>query len=202
MEFVMPQTMTQVTTGVASQNNKVYSGPVVPLKNRSNCPSARQLAASIMAGQNFGPILRTLVREGTVRDVDAASKLVDAFVQWYSTGSVTKTKSYVMFEGDVDQVLHAMLLNSKWYMAFCHATTGVYTHHEPIGESGLTVEETADAALFTARLLERTWGADLSPHLQVYVDAVNTGNNNVVSVSCVGNDGPFDIVPIETDVTR
>ncbi len=195
----MTQTTNQAATHVASTSNNVYSGPVIPLKHRPNCPSARQLATTILATQDFGPILRTMVREGAAQDVDVATELVSAFVQWYSTGSVTKTRSYAMFEGGVDQVLHAMLHNSKWYMAFCHVTTGVFTHHEPISESGLTADEAAETALFTARLLQHTWGEDLSPHLQVYVDAINTGNINVVSVSCVSNDGPFDIVPLQTE---
>ena len=194
------QAQTQVATVVTSAIGKAYSGPVIPLKHRSDCPTAQQLAATIMSGQNFGPILRTMVLEGTAQDVAVANELVAAFVQWYSTGSVTKTRSYVMFEGEVDGVMHTMVLNTKWYMAFCHQTTGVYTHHEPIGETGLTTEEVAEAVLFTARLLERIWGTDLSPHLQVYVDAVNSGNYNAVSVSCASNGGPFDIVPIDTEV--
>ena len=168
--------------------------PIVPLKHRKDCPSARSLFASIMAKQDFGPIIRTLVREQVASDADEAQNLLQAFVQWYATGSVTKTKSFVMFVGKVDQVFHTMILNSKWYMAFCLATTGVYTHHEPIAETGLTDEEIMDAALYTTRLLESTWGVDLNPHLQAYVEKVKAGNYDAATVSCPSSDTIFNIV--------
>lgn len=178
------------TTGKARES-------VIPLKHRADCPSARKLFASIMASHDFSPILRSLLREQKATNEAEAQELLEAFVQWYSTGSVTKTKSYVMFSGKVDDVLHAMILNSKWYMAFCYVTTSVYTHHEPIGETGLTNDEIMEAAMFTARLLERTWGEDLNRHLQLHVNEIKNGNAGAASVSCAGNDGPFDIVPIE-----
>lgn len=181
---------TTLTPSATSQ----YKGPVVPLKHRKDCPSARTLFATIMAKQDFGPIIRTLVREQVASDTAEAQSFIQAFVQWYATGSVSKTKSFVMFVGKVDQVFHTMILNSKWYMAFCHETTGVYTHHEPISEASLTDEEIMDAAMFTARLLESTWGTDLSHHLYEYVEKVKTGDYDVATVSCAGNDGPFDIV--------
>lgn len=172
-----------------------YSGPVVPLKHRPDCPSARTLFATIMAEQDFGPIARELVREQHAADLLEAQGLIEAFVQWYATGSVTKTKSFVMFAGKVDTVFHTMILNSPWYMRFCYTTTGVYTNHEPIAEMGMSPEDITDAAVFTAGLLESAWGNDLSPHLRCYVDAVKAGNYAAATVSCPSNDGPFDIVP-------
>ena len=171
--------------------------PVVPLKHRQECPSAQKLFADIMANHDFSPIVRTLVRERVATNKKEATELIKAFAQWYATGSVTKTKSYVMFVGEVDEVLHAMILNSKWYMTFCYRTTGVYTHHEPIGETGLKDDEVVEAAMFTARLLERTWGEGLSVYLKGHVENAKHGTSLASSVSCVGNDGPFDIVPIE-----
>ena len=172
-----------------------YVGPIIPLKNRPDCPIARTLFAKIMAEQDFGPIARTLVHEKNVSNMAEANDLIEAFIQWYATGSVTKTNSFVMFEGPVDKVFHTMILNSPWYMRFCHTTTGVYTNHEPIAEMGMSPEDITDAAVFTAGLLEATWGADLSPHLRVYIDAVKTGNYAAATVSCPSNDGEFDIVP-------
>lgn len=172
-------------------------GPVVPLKHRTDCPTARELFATIMANQDFGPVARTLIREGKAEHPAQAALLIEAFVQWYAAGSVTKTKSYVMFAGPVDEVLHAAILNSKWYMAFCHETTGVYTHHEPISETGLSEEDAMDAAAFTARLLKETWGAELSTYLRHHIDEVASGKYSAASVSCVGNGAPFDIVPVE-----
>jgi hypothetical protein len=149
-----------------------------------------------MATQDFSPIVRGLLREKITKDRAEAVQLIEAFVQWYATGSVTVRKSYVMFVGEVDLVLHEMILNSKWYMNFCYNTTGVYTHHEPIGEMGMNDHEVMEAALFTANLLTETWGKELHPKLQEYVDKVTTGSYGPSSVSCVGNGGPFDIVPI------
>lgn len=185
------------TTQVAPVATGSTRNPTVPLKHRLGCPSARKLFVDIMAKHDFAPIVRTLLREQKVTNEVEAQELVEAFIQWYATGSVTKTKSYVMFSGKVDDVLHAMILNSKWYMVFCYATTGVYTHHEPAGETDLTDEEIMEAATFTTRLLERTWGEDLNPYLQLHVNEIRSGNADVASVSCVSNGGPFDIVPVE-----
>ena len=171
-----------------------YNCPVIPLKHRPDYPSARTLFAKIMTEQDFGPIARELVREQKAADMKEAQDLIEAFVQWYATGSVTKTKSFVMFEGQVDQVFHTMILNSPWYMLFCHNFTGVYTKHEPIAEMGTSREDIADAAVYTTGLLESTWGIDLSQHLRYYVEAVQIGNYAAATVSCPSNDSLFDIV--------
>lgn len=181
----------QTKTPVATRHT-----PVTPLKHRPDCPTAKELFAHIKATTDFAPVVRTLAREGRV-EVGRVDELVDAFVQWYATGSVTQSRSYVMFAGQVDEVLHAAILNTKWYMAFCHATTGVYTHHEPIGETGLNEDEVADAAMFTARLLDQTWGAGLNNFLRLDVEKVKRGEFTAASVSCTGNYGPFDIVPVD-----
>jgi hypothetical protein len=185
---------TSLSSPVRSPAASNYTGPVVPLKHRPECPSARALFQKIMAEQDFGPIARELVREKHAADSAEAQGLIEAFVQWYATGSVTKTTSFVMFAGKVDMVFHTMILNSPWYMRFCYTTTGVYTNHEPIAELGLSPEDIMDAASYTTRLLEATWDDDLSPHLRCYVDAVKTGDFAAATVSCPSNDGPFDIV--------
>lgn|GEM_PF-3452193 len=175
-----------------------YAGPIVPLKHLPNCPDAKTFFGKIMATQDFSPIIRGLLREKVAQDRAEAIYLIEAFVQWYATGSITVRQSYVMFVGEVDLVLHEMILNSKWYMHFCYSTTGVYTHHEPIGEMGLDENEVTQAALFTTNLLTDTWGKELHPKLQEFVDRVTTGSYGTSSVSCVANEGPFDIVPTHT----
>lgn len=182
-------TLTQAAQAAKTTSHRT---PTIPLKHQPNCPSAQQLFADIMANHDFGPIIRSLLREQKAADEAEAQDLIQAFVQWYATGSVTKTKSYVMFEGQVDQVFHQMILNSPWYMAFCHSTTGVYTHHEPISESPLTDAEVLEAAMFTLRLLNYTWGEELHPQFK----ALKEDGLTPVSVSCVGNQASFDIVPI------
>ncbi len=172
-----------------------YNGPVVPLKHRPDCPSARNLFTKIMAEQNFGPIVRELLREGHAVDMQEAHELIEAFVQWYATGSVTKTTSFVMFAGKVDMVFHTMILNTPWYMRFCHSTTGVYTNHEPIAEMDMSAEEIRNAAIYTVNLLEATWGSELNRHLRCYVNAVENGDYAAATVSCPSNDSHFDIVP-------
>ncbi len=189
--FCLENVMTLTQAAQAARTTSPRT-PTIPLKHRPNCPSAQQLFADIMGKRDFGPIVRSLLREQVVANEAEARDLVQAFVQWYATGSVTRTKSYVMFEGQVDKVFHQMILNSPWYMAFCYATTGVYTHHEPIGESALTNEDVLEAAAATLRLLEHTWGENLHP----YFKALKGGELTPVSVSCVGNQASFDIVPI------
>lgn len=167
----------------------------IPLKHRPNCPTARELFAQIMAKQDFGPIKRELVRNLHATDPEAAQTLIEAFAQWYATGSVTKTKSFVMFAGPVDMVFHTMILNTPWYFNFCFNTTGVYTAHEPIAELSMSDEDIVDAAIYTTGLLENTWGDDLSPHLRTYVEAVKAGQYEAATVSCPSNDISYDIVP-------
>ncbi|MCA9358740.1 hypothetical protein KC926_00880 [Candidatus Kaiserbacteria bacterium] len=181
-----------------STSEQQYTEPVVPLKELPSCPDAKSLFAKIIASQDFSPIVRGLLREKIAKDHAEADQLIKAFVQWYATGSVTVKKSYVMFVGEVDSVMHEMILNSKWYMSFCYNTTGVYTHHEPIDEMDMSDDMVMNAAFFTAHLLTQTWGNELHPKLQVHVDAVTAGSCKPSSVSCVGNSGPFDLVPIHT----
>ena len=105
---------------------------------------------------DFGPIIRLLLREQKAGNEAEAQDLIQAL----SNGTPPA--------GHQDQVLRHVRrssrpglppddLNSPWYMAFCHSTTGVYTHHEPIGESPLTDAEVLEAAMFTPRLLNYTW---------------------------------------------
>ena len=184
----MNTTQTHARTSVAT--------PAIPLKHQPNCPSAKALYSDIMTRWKFDTLTSTLVSEGSAVSNSHARELIAAYMQWYATGSVTKTKSYAMFDGPVDKVMHTMILDTKRYMGFCLETAGVYTHHEPISMAGMSSEDIVEAAIFTTRLLESVWGDALSPHLRIYVDMAKNGTLTVASVSCTGNDGPFDIMPI------
>lgn len=113
----------------------VLTNNTVPLKWRPDCPDAKSFFSHIQKFESFDPIVRTLVREKIFNDEVQARYMIDGFMQWFCTGAVKKTKSFVMFNGPLDQVFHAMILNSKWYFDFCTTFTGVYTHHEPVEES-------------------------------------------------------------------
>lgn len=188
----MHANISPVKTGQSAVRSHSHT---IPLKHRPDCPSARTLFTKIMAEQNFDPIMRELVRNQHAANSDEALNLIEAFVQWYATGSVTKTKSFVMFAGKVDMVFHTMILNTPWYFDFCYTTTGVYTSHEPIAEMAMSAENIIDASIYTTGLLETTWSDDLSPHLRGYVEAVKAGNYEAATVSCPSNEIDYDIVP-------
>lgn len=185
--------MTAITTSVP----QVFKHQnVVPLKHRSGPLSAQELFVTILEKQDFSPIVRTLLRENAAKNELEAKKLIEGFLQWFSVGAVTKTKSFVMFNGSIDQVFHAMILNSKWYFHFCYKFTGVYTHHEPVQENGITDDELQDASMFTLRLLETIWGENLHSNFKMLKQMAERGEVDAKSVSCVGNQADFDIVPI------
>lgn len=167
----------------------------IPLKHRSNCPTARQLYEHLMSFQDFGPVKQSMIANGVCRSEGRASELVKAFAQWFAVGATSVTKSYVMLAGPIDRTFHEALLNTKWYFDFCYKHTGVYTHHDP-----LTLEQLSDFSGLKSMVqetLERqsaAFGDDLHPELKRWQHLFQAGKFQPESVSCVGNDGPFDII--------
>ncbi len=91
------------------------------LKESLNCPAPAVLHARMMREVDFKPIVSTLLKDGTVKSDDEARERIIAFSQWFSVGVTTKTTTFVMMNGIVDDVFHAMILNSKWYFNFCYS---------------------------------------------------------------------------------
>jgi hypothetical protein len=183
---------------VLSPEIKVFNGLTansVPLKMRAKCPTAKELFQKIYKFETFDPVVRTLVREKTFVDENQARHMIEGFMQWYCTGAVTKTKSFVMFVGPLDSVFHAMILNSKWYFDFCCTFTGVYTHHEPVEESGISVDQAKLAISETLNLIKSTWGNDSHEEIKKIYNQHEAGELTASSVSCLGNGGPWDVVP-------
>ena len=173
-------------------------GIPVPLKYRSNCPSAPQLYESIMAREDFSHIYAALVRERVCRSEPKAKTLVAAWLQWFCAGATTRTKQHVMMVGPVDQAFHVMVLHTKWYFRFCHEYTGVYTHHDPLNATEQRELLQNGAIEETIARLERTFGNSLNPELTKWRALFKKGALTPAMVSCVGNDGPFDIVAKKT----
>lgn len=167
----------------------------VPIKHRSNCPTARQLYEHILATEDFSSIKQNMLLAGVCRTSERADQLLKAWLQWFSVGSTSVTKSFVMLSGPVDHVFHQLLINTKWYFRFCYVHTGVYTHHDP-----LTPEQQKDPDLLfavqeTIQRLRTAFGDDLQPELKKWEKQFAAGQISLKSVSCVSNDGPFEITP-------
>jgi hypothetical protein len=179
----------------AQQSNSVSPIAIedgVPLKHRSNCPTAKQFYEHLKL-YDYSPIVRALLKERACKTEKRALELIDAWMQWFSVGATSLTKSFVMIEGPVDQVFHQMILNTPWYFDFCLRTTGVYTHHDPLTDEQRASPLIHGAISSTLDLLTRTYGADLHPELKRWLRLHARGELTPASVSCAGNGGPFDI---------
>ena len=168
----------------------------VPLKHRSTCPSAHYLNQYINSNEDFSEIRKNLVVNGVCKSEERAQELLLAWVQWFSVGATSVTKSFVMLAGPIDRTFHELILNTKWYFRFCSEYTGVYTHHEKLTEQQLSeVCEIKSAVEETLQRLEKAFGNDLHPELKKWVRSAKKGTVTAKSVSCLGNNGPFDIIP-------
>lgn len=168
----------------------------VPLKHRSNCPTARHLCEHILLTEDFSDIKRSMLLNGVCRTTERADQLIKAWVQWFSVGSTSITKSFIMLSGSIDKTFHQALLNTKWYFKFCYTHSGVYTHHDPLTDEQLEdISWLTTAVEDTVRRLEKAFGDDLHPELQKWGTLFKSGKISPRSVSCVSNGGPFDIVP-------
>lgn len=200
VHFALPTSLkpkeVHMDTAVTTSNQSLVPPhkKVVPLKHRPNCPTAEDLFDQIKASENFDQIKADMLRSGVCKTEKRADDLVNAFLQWFCAGATTVTKSFVMFTGPIDNTFHVMILNTKWYFWFCHKHTGVYTHHDPLNAIEQKTIADAGAIKLTIDLLCDAWGANLHPELKKLVRKFERGQLVPSSVSCVGNDGPFDIL--------
>ena len=173
---------TSALTSASSASNKK-----TPIKKRTQLPTASQLYQSIMSTEDFGPVIRTMQADGVAQTNEECLELIKAFVQWLSIGATTQTESYLMFHGPVDEVFHAMILNTHWYFDFCDTHIGCYVHHDPLDRGTVPDTKIESATRSTILLLDNIWGEDLHPHLKQWVSDYHAGELQPNMVSCVCN---------------
>lgn len=180
-----------------TQNN-LDVRPNVPIKDRSNCPTAVILFSKISAEQNFVCIKESLLANKIFQTNNEVEEAIKAFLQWFTAGATFQSKSFVMLDGPVDQVFHCMILHTTWYFEFCLTYTGVYTHHDP-----LTVDQRKEvgklraATHATVNRLEQAFGNELHPLLKSWGDRLKNEVFVPESVSCVGNGAIYSIIKTE-----
>jgi hypothetical protein len=152
--------------------------------------SGAVLCEKMRAETDFSPIVQTMVREGYVADVQEAAYYLDAFLQWIALIPILeRDNTFVMLKTSVDDVFHAMILNTQFYQDFCMKYFDFFIHHHPIGESEVN-EEINRGVRYTVSLLEKTYGPDLHPALLEWRNQLNAGVYVVSCPKCV-NDLPM-----------
>jgi hypothetical protein len=89
-----------------------------------------------------------------------------------------------MLKTRVDDVFHAMILNTQFYQNFCERYFGFFIHHHPIGEEEVSGEIEAGVH-YTVDLLEKTYGDALHPALHEWRNQIDKGVYVVSCPSCV-----------------
>jgi len=140
-------------------------------------------------------LIRFAVRDGYSTDEDAAARDLDGVLQWLACHAVKEhaEQPYVMMNGSVDEMYHALMLNTRVYLHFCREYIGFFIHHTPVDDVQADEIKLAGGIDYTMAFLVESFGSELTPALQSWVCAHERGELNASSVSCVGNDA--DIAP-------
>ena len=124
----------------------------------------KQRYAKIKEEVDFGPVLITAVNECGVKDLQAATFLLDAFLQWFSVyPEVSKADRHQMLRS-VDPIWHAFILHTKLYRDVCEKYLGMYLDHDPTDVTDQTIPK-AEYAEKSLVLLQQHFGPSLNPRL-------------------------------------
>lgn len=134
-------------------------------------------------------IIAFAVRDGYAKNESEARKNIDGVLQWLAGHAVDRHESfpYVMMNGGVDQMYHALILNSRTYLHFCRDYVGFFVHHTPLMDTEINSVEIMRGVAETIDYLEKSFGEALSPSLHQWSIENKIGQLNASSVSCVGN---------------
>jgi len=135
------------------------------------------------------PLLQFAVKDGYAPDQAAAQVNLDGVLQWLACHAVKEhaDQPYVMMNGPVDQMYHALMLNTRMYLHFCREYIGFYIHHTPVDDVQADEIKLVGGIDYTMHFLTEAFGAELSPALQQWVQSHADGDLSASSVSCVGN---------------
>lgn len=118
------------------------------------------------------PIYKVAEREYGVGQADAPQAL-DALLQWMAAAPTRypdKKRSFQMLEGDVDNMWHSFLLNTKQYRSVCDEVLGGYFDHTPSLDDNES-KEAEDDIKWTIERLTSSYGDSLNPLLQRWAEA-------------------------------
>jgi len=130
------------------------------------------------------------VRDGYASDVASAQGYLDGVLQWLACHAVKEhaEQPYVMMKGPVDQMYHALMLNTRLYLHFCRDYIGFFIHHTPVDDKQANEIKLAGGINYTIGFLQKAFGTKLSPALREWIRTHERGELNASSVSCIGND--------------
>jgi hypothetical protein len=160
------------------------------MKTSSEHPAIKRFNA-MTAGFNSENIVQFAVRDGYMPNVESARSALTGVLQWLAVHAVDEHADapFVMMKGDVDQMYHALLLNTRVYLHFCRDYIGFFIHHTPLDDleaANVIVEGGID---YTVMSLKSAFGPELSPALNQWVNAHQRGELQANSVSCIANPG-------------
>ncbi|MAZ67245.1 hypothetical protein CL652_00550 [bacterium] len=136
---------------------------------------------------DFAPVIRFAVEGGFAPDERSAERVLDGVLQWlvgHASAEHAQTP-YVMMNGDVDEMFHALILNTRIYLQLCREHIGFYIHHTPLdAEEAEGVEEGIG---YTIDYILDTFGDLVSPSILHWKEQFDRGELTASSVSCMGN---------------
>lgn len=141
----------------------------------------KELVATMLSA-DFGSVFYTAKKDCGIPSDERAEELMVAFCQWFAVIPTLQPGDWhAVLESPVDNIFHAMILNTEVYEAFCNTHLGEFVHHTPIDG---TREDLPLAQFVSDTLirLETTYGADLAPDLKAWRGMFDSGN---WQVSCV-----------------
>ncbi len=141
------------------------------------------LVASMLT-ENFDSVLYSAKKDCGVPTEERARELMVALCQWFALiPSLNKGDWHAVLESDVDQIFHALILNTRVYRDFCNKYLGEFVHHTPMdgSRSDLPLEKIVSDTIFR---LELAYGSDLAPDLREWRKMFDEGTWAVSCVSC------------------
>jgi hypothetical protein len=145
--------------------------------------------AAMKEGFNAVPIISFAVREGYAPDVKTAEAGLDSVMQWLAGHAVDQHVDfpYVMMNGQVDQMYHALMLNTRTYLHFCRDYVGFFIHHTPVDDAVADSISLMNGVDKTLSYLKTAFDEDLAAPLQDWIESHARGELQATSVSCVSN---------------
>ena len=140
-------------------------------------------------------LVRFAVREGYATDEVSARQNLDGVLQWLACHAVKEhaEQPYVMMNGPVDEMYHALILNTRTYLHFCREYIGFFIHHTPVDDAEAVEIKVAGGITYTIDFLQQAFDSELAPALCRWAEAHHRGELNASSVSCLAND--YDAAP-------
>jgi hypothetical protein len=127
--------------------------------------AGRSLYERIRCEVDFVPVLRTAVDDCGFANYREAAISLDAFLQWFSVIPAVGAEPFVMQKGDVDRILHAAILHTRFYRSLCEHYLGRFVDHDPV--QGTPPSEWVKS---TVAILRAHFGSDLHPQLASWVE--------------------------------